>query len=167
MFFMMRETMFSRLFAAIALFLSKCSRFSKDEIYSKLVFDFKQKGSMYPRLFNDAIDDLGLNQNLVPEILKLYATVDSKIELFSETTNTLFMLRRLGLKLALVTNGCAQAQRNKVRLLGIENSFDAIIYARETQFAKEKPHPEAYIAALQKLNVRANEAICVGDNPSY
>lgn len=75
------------------------------------------------------------------------------------------MLRRLGLKLALVTNGCAQAQRNKVRLLGIENSFDAIIYARETQFAKEKPHPEAYIAALQKLNVRANEAICVGDNP--
>ncbi len=51
-------------FRSIALFLSERCRFSEDEIYSKLVCDFEKKGSMYPRLFNDAVDDLGLNQNL-------------------------------------------------------------------------------------------------------
>jgi putative hydrolase of the HAD superfamily len=152
-------------FRSIALFLSERCRFSDDEIYSKLVCDFENKGSMYPRLFNDAVEDLGPDQNLVPEILRLYATVDSKLELFPETTNTLLTLRRLGLKLALVTNGGVQIQRNKVRLLGVEESFDAIVFARETETGKEKPDPEAYRVALQKLGVGAEEAVCVGDNP--
>ena len=120
---------------------------------------------MYPRLFDDAIDDLSLNQNLVQEILRLYATVDSKVELFPEAKNTLLALRRLGLKMALVTNGSVRIQRNKVRLLGVEELFDTIVYARETKFTKEKPNPEAYSAALQKLGVEAEKALCVGDNP--
>ena len=152
-------------FNSIALFLSERSSLSEDEIYSKLARDLENKGSMYPRLFNDAMDDLGLKQHLVTEILRLYATVDSSIKLFPEAKNTLMVLRRLGLKLALVTNGGVRIQRNKVRLLRVEGLFDTVVYARETQFAKEKPHPEAYIAALQKLGVGAEEALCVGDNP--
>ena len=152
-------------FRSIALFLSGRCRFSEDEVYSKLVCDFEKKGSMYPRLFNDAVDDLGFDQNLVPEILRLYATVDSKVELFPEATSTLLALRRLGLKLALVTNGGVQIQRNKVRLLGVEEFFDAVVFARETETGKEKPDPEGYRVALQKLGVGAGEAVCVGDNP--
>ena len=152
-------------FRSIALFLSGRCRFSEDEVYSKLVCDFEKKGSMYPRLFNDAVTDLGLDQNLVPEILRLYATVDSKVELFPEATSTLLALRRLGLKLALVTNGGVQIQRNKIRLLGVEEFFDAVVFARETETGKEKPDPEGYRVALQKLGVGAGETVCVGDNP--
>jgi hypothetical protein len=76
------------------------SRFSKDEVYSKLVNDFEKKGSMYPRLFNDALNDFGLDQSLASEILRLYTNVDSKIRLFPEAKKTLLTLRGLGLKLA-------------------------------------------------------------------
>jgi putative hydrolase of the HAD superfamily len=152
-------------FRRIARFLSERCRFSENEVYSKLVCDFEKKGSLYTKLFNDAVDDLGLDQNLVPEILRLYATVDSPIELFPETTKTLLSLRHLGLKLALVTNGNDRIQHNKVRLLGVEKFFDVVIYARETPSAKEKPDPEVYNLALQKLGMGAGEAVCVGDNP--
>jgi putative hydrolase of the HAD superfamily len=120
---------------------------------------------MYPRLFNDALSDLGLDQNLAPEVLRLYATVDSKVELFPEAKDLLLALQRLGLKLALVTNGGGSIQRNKIRLLGVEKFFDVVVYARETPSAKDKPYPEAFSVALHKLGVEAGEAISVGDNP--
>jgi putative hydrolase of the HAD superfamily len=152
-------------FRSIARFLSGRCRFSEDEVYSKLVCDFEKKGSMYPRLFNDALADLGLDQSLVPEILKLYALVDSKVELFPEATSVLLALRSLGLKLALVTNGSIRIQSSKIRLLGVEKFFDVVVYARETPSAKDKPYPEVYSVALQKLGVEAGKAISVGDNP--
>lgn len=152
-------------FHSIALFLSKRCQLPKNMIYSKLVCDLEKKGSMYPRLFNEIINDLGLKQILVQDILKLYATLDSKVELYPEVKSTLLTLRHLGLKLALVTNGGIQIQRNKIRLLRVEELFDTIVYARETRFGKEKPHPEAFSAALNYLSVGADEALCVGDNP--
>jgi putative hydrolase of the HAD superfamily len=152
-------------FHSIARFLSERCRYSKDEVYSKLVCDFEKKGSLYPRLFNDVLNDFGLDQNLVPEILRLYATVDAKIELFPAASSMLLSLRGFGLKLALVTNGSIRIQSNKIRLLGVEKFFGVVVFARETPSSKEKPHPDAYINALQKLGVRAEETVCVGDNP--
>jgi putative hydrolase of the HAD superfamily len=91
--------------------------------------------------------------------------MDSKFELFPEAPKVLLALRGLGLKLSLVTNGNVQIQRNKVRLLGVEKFFDAVVFARESETGKEKPNPEAYRVALQKLGVGAGETVCVGDNP--
>jgi putative hydrolase of the HAD superfamily len=152
-------------FRSIAHFLSGHCSLSETEIYSKLVCDFEKKGSMYPRLFNDVIKDLSLEQDLVPEILKIYASLDTKIELFPSVASLLLELRGSGLKLALVTNGNSEIQRNKVRLLDAEKFFDAVVYARETDGGKEKPDPAAYALALQKLCVKAQETVCVGDNP--
>jgi putative hydrolase of the HAD superfamily len=77
----------------------------------------------------------------------------------------LLNLRGLGLKLALVTNGSVRIQSNKIRLLGVDKFFDVVVFARETPSSKEKPHPDAYIDALQKLGVRSEETVCVGDSP--
>jgi putative hydrolase of the HAD superfamily len=40
-----------------------------------------------------------------------------------------------------------------------------VIYARESESGKEKPDPGAYSVALHKLGVKAEETVCVGDNP--
>jgi putative hydrolase of the HAD superfamily len=151
-------------FHSIARFLSSRSRFSEKTILRKLRRDFRDKGSMYPRLFNDAVADLGLDQALVGEILDLYGSVDVSLVLFSGAEAVLSKLKRLGLKLALVTNGMVRTQRNKVRLLGVEKFFDVIVYARECVIS-EKPNPEVYRIVLKKLGVYAERALCVGDNP--
>jgi putative hydrolase of the HAD superfamily len=152
-------------FHVIGAFLSEKSSFSEDEIFDKLVCDLKEKGSMYPRLFNDALTDIGLDQEMLPEILRLYGSVDADLKLFPESENTLLTLRRLGIKLALVTNGNVGIQRNKIRLLGIEKFFDVIVCARETPEAVEKPNPSSYKIAIERMGVSSEETLCVGDNP--
>jgi len=151
-------------FRSIARFLSYRSHFSEKTILDKLNRDFRDKGSMYPRLFNDAVEDLGLEQALVGEILDLYGSVDVPLVLFPGAETVLLKLKRLGVKLALVTNGMVQTQRHKVRLLGVEKFFDIIVYAREC-VVSEKPNPEVYRIVLKKLGVYAERALSVGDNP--
>ncbi len=147
----------------IARFLSGKCAVSESEIYEKLKGTLRQKGSMYPRLFDDVVQQLGLSQELVPEILKIYGRVDAKLTLCSGADVVLRSLRRRGVKLGLVTNGMVAAQQNKVRLLGLEKRFDVVVFARKMQ--REKPSSEAYEAALEALSVKPEEALCVGDNP--
>ncbi len=147
----------------IARFLSEKCAVSASEVYEQLGSVLRQKGSLYPRLFNDVLQQLSLSQELVPEILKIYSTVAAKIELCAGAVLVLESLRRLRVKLGLVTNGMVAAQRNKVHLLNLEHFFDVIVYAREK--GKDKPSPEAYETALATLGVRPEEVLCIGDNP--
>jgi putative hydrolase of the HAD superfamily len=152
-------------FRIIAAFLSEKKCLPEEEIFAKLVYDFKKKGSMYSRLFNDLIDDLELDKNLLQNILRLYESFDAEIKLFPASENILLTLRKMGIKLALVTNGGVRIQRNKIRLLGIEQFFDVVVFARDMPEATEKPNPSAYSMAIRKMGVKAKETLCVGDNP--
>jgi putative hydrolase of the HAD superfamily len=149
----------------IAAFLSKRYGLSDKMIYRKLVHDLRKKSSMYPRLFNDLLDDLGLDPSLLRDLLLIYANVAPPLCLFLEAESVLQTLRKRGIKLALVTNGGIGIQRNKIRLLHLEKYFDAVIYARDMGEGNEKPYPEAYRVALQELGVKPEETLCVGDNP--
>ncbi len=151
-------------FSSIARFLASKSRLSEKNILNKLHHDFADKGSMYPRLFNDALADLGLESALLGKILDLYGSVDVSLVLYSGAEEVLLKLKRMGVKLAMATNGMVQTQRHKVQLLGVEKSFDAIIYAREC-IVSEKPNPEVYRAVLKRLSVYPERALAVGDNP--
>ncbi len=152
-------------YRSIARFLSERCRLDAEQVYSKLVVDLKRKGSLYPKLFNDAIADFGLDESLLPEILSLYASVEAPIRLFPDSEAALKLVRQHGLKVALVTNGGVKTQHNKVRLLKLEGYFDAILYARETGAGVEKPHPDVYKEVLQKLGASAERVLCIGDNP--
>ena len=119
---------------------------------------------MYPRLFNDALRDMDLEQTLIKESLDLYGSVDVSIELYSEGEPLLLKLKRSGIKLAMVTNGMVHTQRHKVELLGVEKFFDLVAYAREW-VTREKPDPEIYKLVLKKLEVYPERALSIGDNP--
>lgn len=61
----------------------------------------------------------------------------------------------------LLTNGPVVAQRDKLRTLGWEELFDAAVITGELE--RGKPHPEAFEAILDALEVDPEEAIYVGD----
>ena len=119
---------------------------------------------MYPRLFNDAVADLGLEEALIKPILDLYGAVEVALSPYAGAEQLLLKLKNKGMKLALVTNGMIRPQRKKVQLLGIEKFFDIVVYAREWA-ANEKPNPEVYRLVLKKLGVYPERALAVGDNP--
>ena len=151
-------------FRSIARFLSSKCRFSEKTIYDRIRRGFRDKGSMYPRLFNDVLADLGLEQALIGEILYLYGTVDVSLGLYPGAEDVLLKLKSDGVKLALVTNGMVQPQRHKVQLLGVEKFFDLVVYAREW-VVSEKPNPEVYRMVLKRFGVNAERSLSVGDNP--
>lgn len=61
----------------------------------------------------------------------------------------------------LLTNGPIEAQRDKIRTLGWVDLFDATVITGELE--RGKPHPEAFEAILEALEIAPEEAVYVGD----
>ena len=69
---------------------------------------------------------------------------------------------RVGHRLALVTNGAAAIPRAKLALTDLGRRFDAIVVSGEV--GAGKPDPHMLHTALELLDVRADEAVMVGDS---
>lgn len=74
------------------------------------------------------------------------------------------LLSRLGrhFHLSLLTNGALAMQRTKVKTSGLEAFFHSIFVGGE--FARGKPHPAIFEAALEAAGCRPEQAAHVGDS---
>lgn len=108
--------------------------------------------SLPEKAVEDAVDTYRKNQ---PE----------KLEFYPKTKDVLQYLRQNGLKTGIITDGRPFSQRAKIRALGAEAYFDAIIVTDEIGREYRKPHPRAFEEMARKLNVRTEEMMYVGDNP--
>jgi len=80
-----------------------------------------------------------------------------------DAADTLRQLRASGRKLALVTNGPICWQSRKLRTLGLEDYFDAVLISEAEGIAK--PDPRIFVLAIERLGVTASDAMFVGDHP--
>jgi putative hydrolase of the HAD superfamily len=87
---------------------------------------------------------------------------DRELYVFPGAHETLDRLKRLGVRLGLVTNGAAEPQRAKVTRFALEERFDHIQIEGEHGFGK--PEERAYTHALEALGVGPRETWMVGDN---
>jgi HAD superfamily hydrolase (TIGR01549 family) len=67
--------------------------------------------------------------------------------------------------LGVITNGPAEVQRAKLALLGVEDLVDFAIISGE--FGVAKPDPAIFRAALERADVRPQDAIFVGDSVEF
>ena len=82
---------------------------------------------------------------------------------YDDTRSTLEALRNRGVKLGLVSNGWSSLQRQKLRTLGIEDFFDAILIGEE--IGVEKPGVAIFKQISRALMIDANCIWHVGDDP--
>jgi putative hydrolase of the HAD superfamily len=87
---------------------------------------------------------------------------NGECRLFPGALETIRELGRRGVKLALVTNGHADTQREKVERFGLAPLFDHVQIEGELGFGK--PDPRAYLHAMQALGVQPAETWMVGDH---
>jgi putative hydrolase of the HAD superfamily len=73
------------------------------------------------------------------------------------------LLRRRGVRTAIVTNGRSDLQRAVIEALGFDALVDAVVISEEVGF--RKPQPQIFHVALEALACHADEAIMVGDDP--
>jgi len=74
------------------------------------------------------------------------------------------MLEKVGQThtLAVLTNGPGDVQRVKLRASGLERFFAVAVASGDIGFGK--PDPRIFTTALERLGLRANEAIAIGDS---
>jgi putative hydrolase of the HAD superfamily len=90
------------------------------------------------------------------------AVREEGLSIFPGAHETLDRLKRLGVRLALVTNGAAEPQRAKVVRFALEERFDHIQIEGEHGFGK--PEERTYRHALEALGAEPRQTWMVGDN---
>jgi len=88
----------------------------------------------------------------------------ARLPLFPGAREALARLRSQVL-VGLVTDGEVRGQRAKVRALGLEDAFDAIVYSDDLGRALRKPHPAPFQRMLSLLGVPSGAAVMIGDRP--
>ncbi len=81
------------------------------------------------------------------------------------TEPTLKALQDKGYKLGIITNGFARTQDCKLDLLGFRDYFEEILIGGETPFPK--PDTRIFLLMAEKLGVKPEEMMYVGDHPKF
>jgi len=86
------------------------------------------------------------------------------LEPYSGIRRCLSRLRRMGLKLAVVTDAGRANAEARLRKTGLRRYFDVVVPLEET--GKRKPSPDPIRLALERLGVGPAESLLVGDSLS-
>lgn len=87
---------------------------------------------------------------------------DELVKGYDAVAETLEALHSEGIKLAIVSTKSREGLTRGLNVLGVAHLFEAIIGFDEVTHVK--PHPEPVLLALDKLGVKKEEAIMIGDN---
>ena len=71
--------------------------------------------------------------------------------------------RTMGLRTGIITSGSSRMQRAKIRALGLAERVDTILISEEEGIAK--PSSEIFHRAAERLGLRPEQCVFVGDNP--
>jgi putative hydrolase of the HAD superfamily len=100
---------------------------------------------------------------LADEIADTYALErEEAIQPMPGAIDALHHLRGQGIRLALITNGNAEAQWRKIKRFKLAALFDCIVV--EGEFGVGKPNERVYLHALKELDVKPEEAWMIGDD---
>jgi putative hydrolase of the HAD superfamily len=89
----------------------------------------------------------------------------AKIEPYPDAVETLHKLKALGVKTGIVTNGLRRDYETILAKTGLKDQFDVAVGVDDCHAAK--PDRRIFTHALDKLNVRPEEAIFIGDSREY
>jgi putative hydrolase of the HAD superfamily len=111
-----------------------------------------------------ALQNLGVeNPVAAAGIAAHYADLRNRgIQAIEGAIETIHWLRGRGCRTALITNGNAEGQREKVARFDLEPLFEIVLIEGELGFGK--PDPRVYKRALEHLDLEPRDTWMVGDN---
>jgi HAD superfamily hydrolase (TIGR01662 family) len=116
------------------------------------------------------LEQLGLTESLediLSELTSVYwRTYSEASPLYDDAHSTLTYLKERGYRLALVTDsdGAKGIKSWRIAQTNLQHFFDFLVISGEDT-NEIKPHPEPYLLAAQRLGLKPNECIFVGDKP--
>lgn len=151
-------------FLHISKLLSKKLNKSQNEIYQHLIALFNKSPK---NVFNRLYEELGLSYSMndIDYLVEEYRNHNPSISFYEDVIPCLQELKRRSIKLGIITDGNASAQRKKLEAIDANKYFDEIIVTDDLGKEYWKPNPLSFQIMKEKLNVEFDEMIYVGDNP--
>ena len=110
----------------------------------------------------DTFTMMDIPLTIVDQCSKIYENSIQKIRLYPSTIPTLQQLS--GYPKAIITNTALQITEKIVQQFHLELYFSQITTGDEVR--KAKPHPEIILRTCEKLNIKAKNALLIGDTKS-
>lgn len=148
-------------FKQVAEFLADKYELDQTEIYDDMLEIFHRNGR--GEIFDYICIKYGIDTD-TQQLIDIYRNHNPGIKLYDDARILLEKIKGL-YKLGIITDGKSSVQWKKVEALGIQDVFDKIIVTDDQGADYWKPSPGPYQDILKALDLSANQAIYIGDNP--
>ncbi len=168
-------------YEALAPYLAERTGHTPGEVFDSLCALFAEDSR---NVFNRLLEGWGIiaDRDEILKLVRMYREHEpgSRYGLYEDVRPSYHALKKAGLRLGILTDGFATAQRNKMKALGIAQAdsdqsgdgdmesnllFDYIEVTAELGDEYRKPGEAGFLLMAQKLGVDCSEMAYVGDNP--
>jgi putative hydrolase of the HAD superfamily len=115
------------------------------------------------KVFQTLIMEFGLSASIEGLVADFRQNAWRDCKTFPDAEGVLRQLRRRGYRLGIVTNGSIESQRAKLWSSGLVGLVEEVLISTEEKV--KKPDVEIFVRAAERLGVRVEESVFVGDNP--
>jgi putative hydrolase of the HAD superfamily len=118
-------------------------------------------------IFDRTLLEAGIkpDREIIVTMVDLYRNHLPHIQLPADADNCLRGVRGL-VHVALISDGPEQMQRNKIRALGLVQTFEMVVLTSTLGTDYAKPHPKAFLEVQKYFGSGAHQYVYVADNPS-
>ncbi len=152
---------------AVEHMISKGLEVDPEEAYSALMRVVRKYGSNYGDHFGKFFtDELGRPPDyrmIAAAVIAYHHTKFVNMRPYPHTVQTILELHIRGYKLGIITDGLPIKQWEKLVRLGLDDFFQAVVISGDDGVGFGKSDPRIFAIALEKVGVRPEEAIMVGD----
>jgi putative hydrolase of the HAD superfamily len=149
-------------FADVAAYLAAEHCLNRKQIHADLLDLWHAKTSMYPHLFDDVVDEYGIDAD-IDQLVAVFNDHKPRLVPYQEVPTLLNRLQEAGYTLGVITDGTARRQRRKLDALGLQRFFETVVLTADVGEAKPSPLP--FEKGARQLDRPTDCCIYVGDNP--
>ncbi len=136
----------------------------KKDVMKVLEAVVSKKGSNYPHHYDELVKSISAGENpaiVAAGVMAYHKTKQKYLRPYPEVVKTLRMIKGMGLRLGVVTDGVPVKQWEKLIRLGFADVFDAVIVSPDER--EHKPSPKPFLKAAKKLGIPPKDCLVVGD----
>lgn len=150
--------------AAVNAMIAAGLKMKKKKILEILFELYDRYGIEYNRIFQQLLKKLiqRVDYRILAEGIIAYRKAQTAyVKAYPKTVPTLLRLKKTGIKIGIVSDAPSVNAWIRLVEMGIQDFFDVVITLQDT--GKTKPSPPPFRAALQKLKVKPEETMFVGE----
>lgn len=103
------------------------------------------------------------NKYLAAAIVSYRRAREATLRLYPDVQRTLNVLAKMGIKLAVVSDAPSREAWMRIYYLNLHHVFDLVLTFDDV--GERKPSPKGFEMALEKLGIKTDEALMIGDWP--